>query len=86
MGIETANNNDQILLLKTNLTQFQNIRIEKIEKWIEMYSKLPNKKLRYFDEFKMPVLNFEYLRELNEMNGLFFNNTQINQSKINIMQ
>lgn len=43
-----------------------------------MYSKLPNKKLRYFDEFKMPVLNFEYLRELNEMNGLFFNNTQIN--------
>lgn len=43
-----------------------------------MYSKLPNKKLKYFDQFKMPDLNFDFTRYFNEMKGLYFTNPQKN--------
>lgn len=82
MGIQTANKNDEILLLKTNLTEFQNIKMEKLQKWIEMYGLLPNKRFKSIDEFRMPNLNFDFMRRIDEMRGLSFTNPNRNQTSL----
>lgn len=39
-----------------------------------MYGILPNKRLKSIDEFRMPNLNFDFMRRINQMRGLSFTN------------
>lgn len=74
IGIETDNSEDEILLWKTNQTEVNSAKFNKILSSIELFSQMPSIKISKIDKFQMPVIDVDYSRRYSDLAKLRFSN------------
>ncbi len=70
MGIKINNDVDEMLMWKTNRTEINTMKIDKVIQAFDMFYNLPNLKFSRIDKFAMPVVDLDYTRSYKELIGL----------------
>jgi len=86
MAIQIKNQNDEIFLWKTNITEFKNIKIDKFMQMFNMYYKLESQPVSMIDKFIMPVVDLDYTRSYKDLLEIKFANEGFEDYKLSAME
>lgn len=74
IAIRTKNENDEIFLWKTNISDFKNMKLDKFMQMFNMFYKLESQNLSRVDKFIMPVVDLDYTRSYKDLLDIKFAN------------